>query len=78
MPLLRPYVTPGLFVLGAGIGAGIVATAPSATEPREVLSVVVQEAVGVRDLRDGAVAVAGVGDSQLVVRGTKDLSHHLR
>ena len=42
MPLLQPFVTPGLVLLGAAIGA-VVASPPVAPEPRDAVPATVYE-----------------------------------
>ena len=69
MPLLQPFVTPGLVVLGAGIGA-VVAAPPATPEPRGIDRTITQElpvdgAATEVPRAAASTAVTGIGDTAL-------------
>lgn len=69
MPLLQPFVTPGLVLLGAGIGA-VVTSPPAVPEVRDVAPTTVQ-----KQRADVAVATeipTSTGPASAVVPGVSD------
>ncbi|MET0896773.1 MAG: hypothetical protein ABWY45_02555 [Mycobacterium sp.] len=61
MPLLQPFVTPALVVLGAGIGAAV--TSPPAVDEAHDVASTVQELRTDVPVGSGSAVVAGVSDA---------------
>ena len=78
MPLLQPFVTPGLVILGAGIGA-VVASPPAVPEWRDAVPTAVHQprpdGAAAADVPTGAVppVVAGLSEAAVVPMATPEL-----
>jgi hypothetical protein len=79
MPLLQPFVTPGLVLLGAGIGAAV-ASPPAEPESRDVAPATAQELPvgapgGAEVATTGPVGpvVAGIGDAAAALSVPPDM-----